>query len=82
MEGFCEEVSCLLGLASEKNKMVIVKIKHNKENVNKSAHIRGCICGIKEYPVDNLGLTSLGYFLTNSLRLENSFDKIFWVDSF
>jgi hypothetical protein len=51
-----------LGFVVEKNIIEIVKTRQIKENENKKAHRRGCICGIKKYLTDNLGLTSLGYF--------------------
>ena len=82
ISGFSEEFSVKLGFEEVKYIKVIVQIKEIRENENKRAHNRGCICGIKKYPLDNLSLTSLGYFLTNFLRLKDSFNKIFWANSF
>jgi hypothetical protein len=40
----------LFGLVKEKKIMEIVNIKQIKANEKRSAHNRGCICGIKRYP--------------------------------
>ena len=50
-----------LDLPKEKNVIVIAKMRQVREKLKRKAHKRGCICGIKKYPRDNLSLTSSGY---------------------